>query len=264
MSGTPSPRGGASADADGLKLIASTGLYEPVAPVKGEQMWFLLGNAATPPELLPFDSIWADEGPPTHPGHLLFFDKLPPTSLAAAFEAELRKNPAFSAPTFTACAWLNCKITGTIVAISVSTLLRMRANSAGRPCVDGETPLILDRGAENLVFPDGALCMGYREDGKLAGITTTYAPRDQDPPPNGFGVLLPLAGAQSNLVGCVCFAGLINSLSGGNDPTRQRKSLWSVAIDPLHPIDTKRNYQRYSGQDFVLSGSEGAYRLDPA
>jgi len=260
---SPNPRAShTSKDAGDLKRLPSTALYEPVAPGRGEQMWFLLWDAAGAPEFLTFDRLWADEGAPQRPGYLLFFNKLPPAGQAAAVEAQLRANPDLPPPPATGFAWLKSTASGP-VKVSLTTLLKIRLNTANRASVDGDTPVKLANRIETVVFPNGALCLGHHEAGKLTGVASTYAPRDKDPPPNGYGVLLPLAGAQAYLVGCLCFTGLTNWLSPGKDPTRQRKSLMSVSIDPLNPLDTRRNFQLYTGKDFLLSGSGGSYRLAP-
>ena len=256
-----STRQHAAGDAQDLRRIPATGLYEPVTTGEGQRMWFLLGNPADASDILAFDEIWSDEGSPSHPGCLLFFSDLPATTQAGTVEAELRKNPDFGPRTVTAWAWLKTTVKDPIT-LTVVTLLKTRLNAQQHACVDGDTPLPGPPHVQ-LVFPDQALCIGQRENGLLVAIATTYAPAEGDPPPNGFGIRLPLGGTELDLVGCAHFFGLIDAFSGQDDPAHQRKILMDVAIDPLHPTDTTRNYRMYTGKDFVLSGQQGSYRLDP-
>lgn len=253
----------AAGDAQDLRRIPSTGLYEPVVAAPGQQMWFLLGNPSDAPDFLAFDQIWSDEASPTHPGHLLFFNRIPSTSQAASVEAELRRRPDFRPPTVTAWAWIKATDKDPIT-LTIVTLLKTRTNAASHACVDGDAALSGPAGFQAIVFPDGALCIGQRDNGHIVAVATTYSPKEGDPPPNGFGVRLPLGGTERHLVGCAVFSALVNDFSSRNDPTRQRKSLRNGALDPLHPIDDKRNYLIYAEKDFILSGQPGSYRLDPA
>jgi hypothetical protein len=244
-----------------LQRIPGTSLYQPLLPGKGEKMLFLLWNNNTSPSSLDLNQSWADQGVPANPGFLLFFSNLPTAAQSPAVEKQLRE--LLPSPTTTAIAWITFTIsTG---AIALSTLLKTRLNAHGQPCVDGETPLKVFSGVKTVVFPDAALLQGSYTDASLNGLISTYAPSPINPPPGGIGIFLPLTGGPSGkLVGCVCFSGLIDALSSSKEPNRVLKSLMTVSIDPLNPIDSSRNFQVFTGLNYYLIADPAGYRLVPA
>jgi hypothetical protein len=116
-----------------------------------------------------------------------------------------------------------------------------------------------------VTFPDATPLTGGYSEGVLQSIATTYPPTPGDQVPDGNGVKLPLiGGASGKLVGCICFLGLVDSLSGGGTPQRRQKSLMQVAFDPLNPFNSARNFQVFTGLNYFLVAEDSGYRLIPA
>jgi hypothetical protein len=256
------PSGKLSTDgADSLKRLPATGFYEPVLPGKNEKMLFLLWDTKTAPDNLTLDKIWSDKGLPPYSGYLLFFDTLPTALQVPSVEKQMRK--LLTTPPTTAVGWI--KYAASTDVATVSTLLKTKLDSEKRPCVDGETHLNSVPGVKTIIFPNAALLVGRYDSTALTGLVSSFALSPQSPVSDGLGVSLPLKGGiDGKLVGCVRFLGLSDAFSRPKDPTHVLKSLMDVSIDPLHPLDTSRNYQIFTGQNYLLSGKDGHYNLSPA
>jgi len=241
-----------------LTLISGTSLYRPTLPGKGDKLYFLRWEKASPPPALILDDTWANSGEPDEPGYLLFFSALFADTQAPAIEGNLRK--LLSQPVTTAFAWVN--FNSTTSEVTLSTLLKTTLKD-DRPVVDGETTVTVFRGVQTVVFPDRAMLQGVYNQAGLEQVLSTYSSAVSPQQPTGTGVALPLAGGPNGkLVGCLSFLGLTNALDN-QPPNRVLKSLMDVAMDPLNPLDQSRNYQTFTGTNYILVETAGGYQLLP-
>jgi hypothetical protein len=65
-------------------------------------------------------------------------------------------------------------------------------------------------------------------------------------------------------VGCVQFEGITSRLAGTSAADSALKNLVNVSIDPHNPLDTQRNYMRFTGAQYILTRSAGSYFITPA
>jgi hypothetical protein len=238
-----------SADGVVLRRMLPTSLYEPTSPGPGEQMLFLATTSAT--DLLPLADCWADSGQPSTPGYFLFLNALPEDKVA--FERDM-KNVLPSGITTSAFAWATSGATP-----AVQTLLKTKLNNS-RPCVDGNTQLTLPAGLEGVGFTDNSPVLSVTSGGFITGFVVTH-PALTSSQPNPLGTILPLTG---NLVGCVLFAGLTSRFAGDSTIDSALKNLVNVSIDPHNPLDTQRNYLRFTGVQYILTQSGDSYSISPA
>ena len=230
-----------------LTLVPSTALYQSSSAAT---MLFLRWNAENPPASLALEDVWAGSGLPSNPGYIIFVN-VPPAN-PSAFEKDLRN--LVLAPVATGFIWANYAAAGS----SVLTLIISKPNASNIPCVAGNTQLKLLPGSQGVGFGDQSpVIAGYADD-CISSFNFTYPPMVGSFPPRGSGVSLPMTGS---FVGCVQFTALVNSFTP--DASAVRKSVVLVSIDPLRPLDPTRNYQTFTGQDYLLAGEGGAYRLLP-
>lgn len=240
-----------------LTLVPSTNLYKSSDPGPGENMLFLRWSTENPLPSLTLEETWADSGPPPIPGYFVFLNTMPTNQDAPNFEKDLRD--VVPAPTNTGFVW--AVYTTGAASVSVQTLLSIKLNSSNLPCVDGNTLLALLPGLRGVGFGDLSPVIAIYRDDCITGFSTTYPPVAGSEPPRGPGVALPMLGKG---VGCVQFAGLTNALvASKTEGISARKSLVQVSIDPLHPLDTGRNYQIFTGQDYILTEEDGVYHITP-
>jgi hypothetical protein len=240
-----------------LQQVASTALYQPQQTEPGENLLFLRWEANKPPALIPLEDTWAESGTPPIVGYFLFLNVLPAVSDAPAFEQQMRKtlpNPGASAFAWVTYAPQSKKT-------NVQTLLKTKLNTSKNPCIDGDTQLVLLPGQQSVGFSDGALVFAIYEDGFVSGFVVTYPPLSGANTPGKLAVSLPMNG---NLVGCVAFEGLTNAIGAPSGNVSALKTLVRVAIDPLHPLDPKRNYQQFTGEDFTLTQDGNTYFISRA
>ena len=210
-------------------------------------MLFLRWATDNPTELIPLENTWADSGLPITAGYFLFLDKLPEDK--AAFEVNIRKQ--LPVPTTSAFAWA---ITDAVEPLQ--TLVKTKLNS-NKPCVDGNTQLSLPPGLADVGFIDGAPVLSISAGGFITGFVVTH-PALTAPQPNPQGLMLAMTGPY---VGCVQFGGLIDTF--GETPVGETaiKNLVNVSIDPHNPLDTQRNYLRFTGAEYLLIQSGDAYSI---
>jgi hypothetical protein len=244
-----------AANAVTLALIPGTNLYQPVLPGPGENMLFLRWSTASPPQQLALEDTWAETGPPANPGYFIFLNIMPASADAGAVEQDLRK--ALPPPVHTGFVWA-IYTAGETPAVSVQILLSVKRNQAQAPCVDGNTTFNTLPGAERVGFGDASPVLTTLAGGSIIGFRVGYPPAMSAYTPRGVAVALPMTGAG---VGCAQFAGLVNAFSEPAGGASAKKTLVAVSIDPLHPLDTSRNYRTFTGQDFILASEGGGYRL---
>jgi hypothetical protein len=238
-----------------LEQVSSTLLYEPTPSSLGEHLLFLRWATTNPPESIPLEQTWADSGLPNTAGYFLFLNALPKD--AAAFEQEIRNLLAQSenaAPTTSAFAWATSDAPA-----SIQTLLKTKLNNS-QPCVDGDTQFSLPPGLESVGFTDNAPVLSIRSDGFITGFVITH-PALTRPQANPVGLILPMTGS---FVGCVQFGGLTNRFAQQPGGDSALKNLVNVSIDPHNPLDTKRNYLRFTGAEYILTQSGDVYFITPA
>jgi hypothetical protein len=233
-----------------LQQVLSTLLYEPAPPSPGEHLLFLRWVTTSPPQSIPLENTWANSGLPDTSGYFLFLDELPKD--APAFEQEMRKQ--LPAPTTSAFFWA---VSG--AAAVVQTLLKTKLNDS-QPCVDGNTQLALPPGLEDVGFADNAPVLSMTTDGFITGFVITH-PALTSPQSSPLGLILPMTGP---CVGCVQFEGITSRLAGTSAADSALKNLVNVSIDPHNPLDTQRNYMRFTGAQYILTRSAGSYFITPA
>lgn len=237
-----------------LQQMQTTTLYQPAQPGPGENLYFLRWETDAPPPSIPLEETWAESGLPSTSGYFLFLNAPPPD--ASSFEQALRK--VLPAPTTTAFAWAVAGPTA-----SVQTLLKTKLNDSGQPCIDGDTQLALLPGSKGVGFADGSPVLAANVGGLIVGFVVTYPPLKgaQAPAPSGVSLLM-----TGDFVGCVQFAGLTDALGGqavGGESAL--KTLVSVSIDPHRPLDPKRTYEIFTGENFILTqGDGGGYSISRA
>ena len=230
-----------------LKQVSSTLLYEPTPPSPGDHLLFLRWATTNPPESMPLEQTWADSGLPNTPGYFLFLNVRPKD--ATAFEQEIRNKLAESTPTTSAFAWATSNAPA-----AIQTLLKTELNNS-KPCVDGNTQFSLPAGLESLGFTDEAPVLSIRSDGFITGFVITH-PALTSPQSNPVGLILPLTGS---FVGCVQFGGLTSRFAQQSAGASAYKNLVNVSIDPHNPLDTQRNYMRFTGAEYLLTENAGVY-----
>jgi hypothetical protein len=235
-----------------LTSIPSTNLYQPSSLGPGENMLFLRWATASPPPSLPLEDVWADAGAPTTPGYLVFLDAVPSSGDAAALEKALRA--VLPVPGTTGFVWANFPASS-----PVQTLLKTRLGADNKPCIDGDTPFNGPPGFPGLGFSDGALVIAARESGFINAFAVTYPPAPGAMASLGSGITLAMAGFG---VGCLQFQGLIDA-PGSAAQDSVIKALVSVSMDPLHPLDTSRNFMTYAGPEYRLTIEDGKGSLSP-
>jgi hypothetical protein len=235
-----------------LTLIPSTNLYQPSAQGPGENMLFLRWATASPPSSLPLEDVWADVGAPASPGYLVFLNAVPSSGDAVALEKALRA--VLPAPVTTGFVWANFPASSPL-----QTLLKTRLGADNKPCIDGDTPFNGPPGFPGLGFGDGARVTAAREGGFINAFAVTYPPEPGAMAPLGSGITLAMAGLG---VGCLQFQGLI-SAPGPVAEDSVIKALVSVSMDPLHPLDTNRNFMTYDGPEYRLTIEDGKGSLSP-
>jgi hypothetical protein len=57
---------------------------------------------------------------------------------------------------------------------------------------------------------------------------------------------------------------LVNPPAARQTSSGARKTLVDVAIDPLRPLDAKRNFQRFTGENFILTQDGDSYSISRA
>jgi hypothetical protein len=230
-----------------LILIPGTSLYRPADPGAGENMIFLRWDPATPPTSLTFGNTWADSGAPLAPGYFVFLNTTPADSDAPALETLLRKDLA--ATDATSFIWASFSPGPPTASLEIQTTLALKLNAAKQPSVNGDTIIRTPPGIGVVGFQDGALVIAKTVAGAITGFEITYTPSSSTRSPLAKGVQLPITGG---LVGCATFRALIDA-SDATAAATVKKALVAVSIDPLHPIDSKRNYTLYTGQEFWLT-----------
>lgn len=239
-----------------LQPIESTSLYKPVQPGPGENLLFLLRAAGTHDKTIPLEDTWDSAGTPSLPGYFLFLNVLPASGTFAAFEQEIRKALAgIAAPAF---AWV--VYDRKTQSVKIQTLLKTKVDKSQR-CVDGNTELVLLPGQKRVGFSDGTPILTATRNRFITDFIITYPTVAGAMAPEHAGVVLPMTGP---LVGCVRFAGLVNPPSARQTSSSARKTLVDVAIDPLRPLDAKRNFQRFSGENFILTQDGDSYSISRA
>jgi hypothetical protein len=228
-----------------LEQVLSTLLYEPTPRRPGEHLLFLRWATANPPKTIPLEQTWADSGLPQTNGYFIFRNAMPDD--AAAFEQQMRAK--LPEPTTSAFAWAT---SGTPAA--VQTVLKTKLDNS-RPCVDGDTQLSLPPGLESVGFANNAPVLSVREDGFITGFVVTH-PALISPQSHPVGLILPVTGS---FVGCVQFEGLTSRFAEPPADDSARKNLVNVSIDPHNPLDTQRNFMRFTGAEYLLTESAGAY-----
>ena len=241
-----------------LERVQSTSLFQPGDPGPGENLFFLRWEQTNVPQSLPLEGAWANTGTPANPGYFLFLNVSPPLVDIAFFENELRK--VLLAVTTSAFAWVS--YSSKTKTTTVPTLLKTRLDNLNQPCVEGNTELVLLPGQKRVVFADGSPIIATSADDFIDGFVITYPPTTTGTQaPGRLGVTLPFVGS---LVGCVLFPGLVNAFSARGDTESARKTLVTVSIDPLHPLDPKRNFQEFTGEEFILSQDGETYSISRA
>jgi hypothetical protein len=236
-----------------LQQVPTTTLYQPAQPGPGENMYFLRWETDAPPQTIPLEETWAESGLPPTSGYFLFLEA--PPSNAPSFEQAIRK--ILPAPTTTAFVWA---LAGP--AASVQTLLKTKLNDSGQPCVDGNTQLALLPGSKGVGFAEGSPVLAADVGGIILGFVVTYPPLEGAQAPAPSGVSLPMTG---DFVGCVQFAGLTDALAGQAGVGESAlKTLVSVSIDPHRPLDPKRTYEIFTGENFILTQGDGGYSISRA
>lgn len=240
-----------------LNRVSSTLLYQPAQSGRGENLWFLRWDTANPPSTIALEDTWANAGPPSDAGYFLFLNSLPPVTAAAPFEQKVRT--LLPAPVTSGFGWL--VYNSSSQSITVQTLLKSKLNGANQPVVDGDTQLVLLAGQESLGFSDGASLTAVFAGNYISGLVIGYPPLTGAQISGTRGVGLPLVG---DLVGCVQFSGLTDALGKQAPQDSAIKTLVQVAIDPLHPLDPARNYELFTGQNFVLTQKGNSYNISRA
>jgi hypothetical protein len=240
-----------------LQPVETTSLYEPAQPAPGEKLLFLLWDAGTRKQPIPLEDTWATAGAPPRVGYFLFLNVRPAAGAFAGFEQNLRK--LLPDPVTSGFVWVIYD--PKTKSAATQTLLKTKLNDSNQPCVDGDTELVLLPGQDRVGFSDGAPVFAADSSGFITAFVTTYPALDKAQTPQHAGVVLPMMGG---LVGCVSFAGLVNSPGSRKASDSARKTLVEVAIDPLHPLDVKRNFERFSGQNFILTQKGDSYSISRA
>lgn len=237
-----------------LQRAKPTLLYQPTPPSPGEHLLFLRCNETAPPDSIPLEQAWADSGPPDNAGYFLFLNETPAD--LAVFEEKIRPLlPEPNASAFpSAFAWATSGVTP-----SVQTLLKTKLNNS-LPCVDGDTQLSLPPGLEELGFTDNSPVLSITVDGFITGFVVTH-PALTNPQSNPLGLMLPMTGPN---VGCVQLQGLTSRFTQPPVNDSALKNLVNVSIDPHNPLDTKRNYMRFTGAQYILTKSGDSYSIAPA
>jgi hypothetical protein len=238
-----------------LKQVASTRLYLPEEVEAKENLLFLRWNTDKPPSSIPLEATWPNNGPPLNAGYFLFLSTTPAVADAPAFEKQMRD--ALPTPVASGFAWVNYSPKESTVQSRLSTKL----NAENRPVVDGNTPLVLLPGQESLGFGDETPIFATLYGGFISGFSTAYPPLTDSNPPKSGGVILPFTG---KFVGCVQFQGLTNTPGKKVKEVSARKTLVRVSIDPLHPLDSKRNYEHFTSEEFILTQVGNSYYLSRA
>ena len=244
--------------AQGLAFTQVTGtcLYQAGTT---QTLVFLRWNTTSPPASLTLEEVWAASGPPGTPGYLVFLNSW---SVSSASTLETTLRAVLTSPVGTGFVWASVAAAGTPPVVTVQTCLATKLNGDNLPCVDGNTPLAGLPGGPKVGFSDRSPVTASEEDGCITGFVITNPPMGTTPPPSGRGVSLPMAGTG---IGCVQFSGLVDAPGRAQAGVTQAcKAAVSVSIDPLHPIDSKRNYMIYTGSEYVLAFDGSTYHLWPA
>jgi hypothetical protein len=205
---------------------------------------------------IPLEDTWNSSGPPSLPGYFLFLNVRPAVGTFRAFEQEIRKPLAGIAPP--AFAWVIYD--RKTQSVKLQTLLKTKVDKSQR-CVDGNTELVLLPGQKRVGFSDGAPVLTATRNRFITDFILTYPTLAGAIAPEHAGVVLPMTGP---LVGCVRFAGLVNPPAARQTSSGARKTLVDVAIDPLRPLDAKRNFQRFTGENFILTQDGDSYSISRA
>src|SRR5262249_31028207 len=114
-------------------------------------------------------------------------------------------------------------------------------------------------GLESVGIAGNAPVLSMRVDGSITGFVITH-PALISPESNPVGLILPLTGS---FVGCVQFEGLTSRFTQRSAGDSAIKNLVNVSIDPHNPLDTKRNFMRFTGQEYLLTKSADSYVITP-
>ena len=239
---------------NGVKLtrISNTCLYLASG---GAALVFLRWSTQTPPQSLDLEDVWANSGPPPTLGYLVFLKTVPIVD-PPALEQDLRE--LLPAPDDTGFVWAVYTPGGNPPTV-VQTLLATTPNAGDLPCVDGNTELATLPGQPRVGFSDQSPIIAAYNAGCIASFGITYPPVSGSEPPRGPGATLPMTGGY---IGCVTFSGLVDKL-GAPQPKSSTalKTRVLVSIDPLHPLDTSRNRQTFTAENYYLTDDGGVYRL---
>lgn len=235
-----------------LKQAGTTTLYEPEVAAPQEWMLFLRWETANPPATLRVEDTWAEEGDPADPGYFVFLNTIPASGDLAAVESELRK---LERPKTTGFVWASYA-PGPPVTLSIQGVFATKPGSDNKPEVKGDASLKMPPGFMGVGVANKSPVFAQREDGCIRSFTIGYPPIQGAEPPRGPGLTVPLAG---DGVGCLQFLGLVpaETAQGASSNTL---ALVRVSMDPLHPLDTSRNYVAFTGRDYSFDSDCGKLR----
>jgi hypothetical protein len=226
------------------------GLY--AASAAGGTAVFVLAKPPTPPPpTLQVASLWTDKGPPENPGWFVFTDQPINTSGASAAEKALREMLAVG--TTTGIAWVNYQ-GGATASMLASIATALDPDNTPRIAADAPLPtpagllassFAADAPVRGLAGPDGleALVVGVPS-AATGGVRSV----------GGQGAAIVLFGDSA---GCVRFDALI-----GQPPAQGATvALMRVSIYPLDPFDIARNYETFTGTQYLFTSGPNGWHL---
>jgi hypothetical protein len=227
-----------------LTRIGDTTLYKPGG---GETYVFLLWDVSSPPQTIPLDETWADDGSPLRVGDYVFLLSVPPPDQAPALEKRLRT--LFSAPETTGFGWVAAKD-------ELSTAVNV-ALTGGLPAIAADTPVRMPPSAIRFTFLANLPVLASTDgDGKMNGLVMT-----QPRPGSAAGAAGASIALSGPIAGCIRFTGALESVVSGDATTKQ---LADVLIDPLRLTNPKRTYILPTGVRYTLTRTVTGYTFYPA
>lgn len=238
-----------------LTRVPGTALYQPPKPADGYAL-FLRWSTAAPPQTLPIEQTWSDDGAPAEPGWWAFTDA--GSAPTAATEQALRA--ALPAPAgATGFAWLGLARGSPVK----PTIAALAPDGHGRPAFPAAVPVALPPGVYPLGFPAGAPVHGGRDgDGALVALVVDAPDPGAEPSPPRPGAAVPLVGDNA---GVIAFTGFVPTTGGRREGTEPGvvKALVAAQTDPVRPFDPKRTSIAPTGREMAFVPDGGGWRLVP-
>ena len=223
--------------------LGSSALY--AASAAGGSALFLLAAAHDPPASILLADTWSDAGAPLCPGWFVFLAQPIDAGSAQGVEATLRS--ALASPETTGFAWADRQG-------NVASCLPTGLDASQAPCVAAETTLPTPPGMLALSFPKDAPLRKVDEEGTLQAIACGVPPDATTEGATGMSASIQATGEAA---GCITFEAFVGDPPGAGAAV----VLMAVSIDPLHPFDPKRSFQRFTGARFGFAPHGDGWQL---